>query len=62
MLSRTRIFSADSSPALVACEPVCADCGAGNSDEGGNFGMDYIFTGTLSYVDRTVAGARRSEA
>ena len=62
------LFSAAPSPVLVACVPVCAVCGAGDSDEGDSFelttasiagrGVDYI-TCTSSYADRTVAGARR---
>jgi len=65
-------FSAAPSPALVACVPVRAVCGAGDSDEGDSFefatastatrGADYFFTCTPSYADRTVAGARQLEA
>ena len=55
----------------MACVPGRAVCGAGDSDEGDSFelttasiagrGVDYI-TGTPSYADRTVAGARRPPA
>ena len=32
-------FGAGPSPVPAACVPVCAVCGAGDSDEGDNFGL-----------------------